>query len=240
MLGNRADAEDATQDAFLRAHRQAGTFHGECAPSTWLFAIARNACLDRLRARSPRRFAALDEIVARGLADAAPHPPTPRHASADAVVERRHHVAAVREGCLLGTLACLTDDQRAAFVLRTLCDVGTAETAAILGRSENAVRVLTHRARTRLKDFLCRNCSLWDAVNPCRCTNLVEFSLAQGWIGPDDERLADGDAWAEGAASAIESVARLTALYATLEAPHLRSDVAAQIRADLAGMVTAS
>lgn len=244
MLGNRVDAEDVTQDTFLRAHQRAATFHGECAPTTWLFAIARNACLDRLRARSPRRFTALHDVVGRGLVDAAsvaPSTPDRRHAAADVVADRRRFVSAVREGCLLGTLACLTDDQRAAFVLRTLCDLSTSDTATVLGRSENAVRVLTHRARVRLKEFLCRHCSLWDAANPCRCSNLVAFSLAHGWIGPDDTDLTavDADALARRAASAIEGVARLAALYGSLETPPLRSDVAARIRAGIAGLAAA-
>ena len=72
MLGNRADAEDATQETFLKAHRSALTFAGECSQSTWVFAIARNTCLDMLRSRSPRSFDDLEEITARardGLVD---------------------------------------------------------------------------------------------------------------------------------------------------------------------------
>lgn len=209
MLGDRAEAEDATQETFLRAHRAADSFDGRCAPSTWLFAIARNACLDRLRDRDRRRrpsFASLQSVISRAEAGAAVE------------AERRQYVAAVREGCLLATLSCLTDDQRAAFVLRTLCDLGTADVAAVLGRSENAVRVLLSRARRSLKGFLCRNCSVYDAAGPCRCENLVAFSLAQGWIGPGDRRVDPvraADA-ADAAAVAVDDVGRLAALYTTV------------------------
>lgn len=234
MLGNRADAEDAVQDAFLRAHARAATFRGGAAPSTWLLAIVRNACLDRLRARTPRRFDGLEDAIDQAAASATPPHPTALHRPADDAAERRAYVAAVREGCLLGTLACLTDDQRAAFVLRTLADLDVADVAAILGRSENAVRVLTSRARARLKAFLCRHCSLWDAANPCRCENLVEFSLARGWIGPDDRRLDDLDA--ESIAVGVAEVARLAALYRSLPTPELRPEVSAQVRAALAAL----
>lgn len=231
MLGNRADAEDATQEAFLRAHRQASTFQGECAPATWLYAIARNACLDRLRTRATRRFAALDDVVALGVRDAAAARPAP-HGPADDAAERRRYVAAVREGCLLGTLACLTDAQRAAFVLRTLTDLSTQEAAVVLGRTPNAVRVLVHRARTRLKDFLCRSCSLWDAANPCRCENLVTFSLARGWIGAGDAR-ADASRVAD-AAAVVDELGRLAAIYAAVPTPEAAADVGDRLRASLA------
>lgn len=233
MLGNDGDAEDAVQETFLRAHRAAAGFRGDTAtPTTWVFAIARNVCLDQLRARTPRRFTTLEDVVGHGSCGALGASATPPHAPADVVAERRQYVAAVREGCLTGTLACLTDDQRAAFVLRTLCDLSTTETAAVLGRTPNAVRVLVHRARARLTAFLCRHCSLWDRANACRCESLVEFSLAHGWVGPDDQK-AD-DAGAERVAEVVEQVARLGALYRTLEAPALRGDAAARLREALA------
>ncbi len=49
LLGNREDAEEVTSEAFLRAFERAATFRGECPFRGWLFAIARNLCLDRLR-----------------------------------------------------------------------------------------------------------------------------------------------------------------------------------------------
>lgn len=242
MLGSRQDAEDATQEAFLRAHREAASFRGECAPRTWLFTIARHVCLDRLRHRAVRRFATLDDVVAHGSrADARPSGP---EVPADDAADRRGYVAAVREGCLLGTLACLSPDQRTAFVLRTLTDLGTSEVAEVLGRSPNAVRVLVHRARARLKQFLCRHCTLWDPANPCRCENLVAFSLARGWIAPDDARSDDahrgsarpGRADADAAARAVDDVARLAGIYAATLGGRARDDAAGRLRDGLAAL----
>lgn len=238
MLGSRADAEDATQETFLRAHREASMFRGACAPSTWLFAIARNVCLDRLRARTARRFTALDDVVEHGIREAAR--PGALHVGAEDAAQRAQYVAAVRDGCLLGTLACLTADQRAAFVLRTLTDLATDEVAQVLDRSPNAVRVLVHRARARLKDFLCRRCSLWDEANPCRCENLVAFSLARGWIGPDDAGSpgAHDRQVAEAAARAVDDVARLATLYAGACGADGRADAAARLHGALAHLET--
>lgn len=231
MLGSWPDAEDVVQETFLRAHREASTFRGACAPRTWLFTIARNACLDRLRTRSARSFTALEDVVARGIREAAR--PGALHVGADDAAHREQYVAAVRDGCLLGTLACLTNDQRAAFVLRTLTDLPADEVARVLDRSPNAVRVLVHRARARLKDFLCRRCSLWDQANPCRCDNLVAFSLARGWIGPDDAGTPGDRRLAEAAASAVDDVARMTTLYASACDGDARAEATARLHAAL-------
>jgi RNA polymerase sigma-70 factor (ECF subfamily) len=227
MLGHRADAEDAVQETFLKALRQAPQFDGRSAPSTWLFAIARNTCLDRLRAggRPVRTFAGLEGLIDQAL-DGDPD-------DVAGEVERQWYVAAVREGCLLATLSCLTPDQRAAFVLRVLCGLDVGEVAAVLERSDNAVRVLTSRARQALKGFLCRNCSLYDPDNRCACRNLAGFSLARGWVTADDRRLPDGRAAevAARAASAVDDLARLTAVYRCLDEPQPRPELLARLRA---------
>src|SRR5437660_1211166 len=49
LLGNREDAEEVTSEAFLRAFERAASYRGECPFRGWLFGIARNLCLDRLR-----------------------------------------------------------------------------------------------------------------------------------------------------------------------------------------------
>ncbi|HVB27857.1 MAG TPA: sigma-70 family RNA polymerase sigma factor, partial [Mycobacteriales bacterium] len=53
-LGDREEAADAVQDAFLSALRAAGSFRGDAAVTTWLHRIVVNACLDRIRRRTAR------------------------------------------------------------------------------------------------------------------------------------------------------------------------------------------
>jgi hypothetical protein len=97
--------------------------------------------------------------------------------------ERRYLTQEVREGCLAGLLRGLSFHQRCAFILHVLVGLSVSEAAEVLEKSEPATKVLIHRARTNLKNFLCRNCSLYDPGNRCRCRNLIHFSLQQGWIG---------------------------------------------------------
>jgi RNA polymerase sigma-70 factor (ECF subfamily) len=60
ILGNREDAEDATQEAFLAALRKASSFRRAAAFSTWLYRVAVNAATDQARRRGRARLAALD------------------------------------------------------------------------------------------------------------------------------------------------------------------------------------
>lgn len=55
LLGDAADAEDAMQEVFVKAYRSLGRFRGEAAPSSWLYRISTNHCLNLLRSRKRRR-----------------------------------------------------------------------------------------------------------------------------------------------------------------------------------------
>lgn len=55
LLSNEADAQDACQEIFLKAHRYRESFRGEAKPSTWLFRVTTTTCLNRLRSRGRRR-----------------------------------------------------------------------------------------------------------------------------------------------------------------------------------------
>jgi RNA polymerase sigma-70 factor (ECF subfamily) len=72
ILGNREDAEDATQEAFLAALRKAATFRRAAAFSTWLYRIAVNAATDQARRRGRARLTTLDPEDAGVVADPGP------------------------------------------------------------------------------------------------------------------------------------------------------------------------
>ena len=63
MMGNREEAEEATQDVFLRIHRSLDEFRGESKLSSWIFRITANVCISRLR-RKQLKIVSLDEPVA--------------------------------------------------------------------------------------------------------------------------------------------------------------------------------
>jgi RNA polymerase sigma-70 factor, ECF subfamily len=65
MLGNREEAEEATQDVFLRIHRSLDEFRGESKLSSWIFRIAANVCITRLR-KKQLEMTSLDEPAEPG------------------------------------------------------------------------------------------------------------------------------------------------------------------------------
>jgi RNA polymerase sigma factor (sigma-70 family) len=130
MLGSVEEAEDALQHTFLAAYRDLLRSDKPIHLRPWLYAIARNRCLSVLRARRER---AADD----------PLEPSTEHLSHE--VERRHDLRA-----LLGDLAELPPDQRAALVLAELGDMSHDEIGAVLECPKEKVKALVFQARSSL------------------------------------------------------------------------------------------
>jgi RNA polymerase sigma-70 factor, ECF subfamily len=138
-LGDRHEAEDATERTFLAALANLSRFEERALPAdgegastfkVWLFQIARNVVAERRRRRRRRPETTLDAV-----ADLA----APLDLEADAA-RRDDGRAALR------AISRLSGDRRRAVVLRFVDELSTAEIAGIMGRSEGSVRVLIHRA----------------------------------------------------------------------------------------------
>jgi RNA polymerase sigma-70 factor (ECF subfamily) len=133
VLQNEADAEDATQTAFLSAYRAFERGERPERPLNWLIAIAHNVCRQRFResARRPRFVELDDNVAARQADDGAPSAEEIRRA--------------------LGFLAF---NQRAALVMRELQGRSYSEIASTLGVSTAAVETLLFRARRAMREQL--------------------------------------------------------------------------------------
>jgi RNA polymerase sigma-70 factor (ECF subfamily) len=141
MLGSALEAEDAAQEAFLRAYRALGSYDASRPFSTWLLSITAHHCIDRIRRRRMQEVSleALPACRAELSLDGNP----------EATAERDGEAERVRCG-----LASLPEGYRVVVVLRYWHDLGYGEIAGILGESESAVKSRLHRARRRLAEFL--------------------------------------------------------------------------------------
>ena len=126
-LGDRSQAEDAVQDAFLRCLEKAPDFESPAHARAWLLRVTVNGCKSRLRAPWRRRTAP--------LLDAYP-------------------AAAPEEGTLLEAMQALPARDRAVLHLYYYEGYQTAEIAALTGLREGSVRSRLTRARTRLRQVL--------------------------------------------------------------------------------------
>jgi RNA polymerase sigma-70 factor (ECF subfamily) len=132
MLGSATEAEDAAQDAFLKAWRSLPRFRGTSAFSTWLYRITTNRCLDIIAARRPSET--LDDARAGDRRD----DPARR-------VQQREEM-----GALTASIARLPAEQRAALVLREFEGLSYDEVADVLQISLAAVKGRIHRARAQI------------------------------------------------------------------------------------------
>jgi RNA polymerase sigma-70 factor (ECF subfamily) len=131
MLRDRFAAEEAVQDTFVKAHRSLGTFRGQSAFGTWLLAICRRSCVDRLRSRTAQVIP-LEEARALRQETASP--------------ELRMD--------LERALADLPGADREAFVLVDVLGHSREEAAVIAGVPSSTMRSRVARARERLADAL--------------------------------------------------------------------------------------
>jgi RNA polymerase sigma-70 factor, ECF subfamily len=135
-LNNHEDANDAAQDAFLRAYRAIGRFRGDSAFSTWLYRIAVNTCLNFRAARKPAGSELPDSLV----------DPRP---GAQATVETDERSRRVREA-----VSRLPDKQRATVILKVYHDLTHKEVAGILGATVGTVKANLFHALGNLKKSL--------------------------------------------------------------------------------------
>lgn len=139
LLGDRAEAEDITQEAMVKLWKIAPDWRrGEAKPATWLYTVTRNLCLDRLR-RADRRSDTLDAVPE--IEDTAP--------SAFRTLRE-----AERAEALQAALGDLPVRQRTAVVLRHLEGLSNPEIAQVMDLSVEAVESLTARGKRMLAKAL--------------------------------------------------------------------------------------
>jgi RNA polymerase sigma-70 factor, ECF subfamily len=149
MLGNDADAEEVAQEAMLKAFKNLASFRQESKFSTWLIQIAMNEA--KMKLRKDRRHL-YDSIDNGQTTDEGDYIPTDfadwREIPSDALEQRE-----LREA-LEKALKSLPEKYRTVLILRDVQQMSIAETAQILGLSEENVKTRTSRARLQMRDLL--------------------------------------------------------------------------------------
>jgi RNA polymerase sigma-70 factor (ECF subfamily) len=150
MLGNASEAEEAAQEAFLRAYTHLRSYDPNRPFRSWLLSIASHYCIDQLRRRRINWLSLEDEIAAPGdpgdpvhirLASDRPRP--------EAVMMQRE-----QEEHIQHVLTTLSPTDRAAITLRYWYDYSYEEIADVLSLTVSAVKSRLHRARRALAKAL--------------------------------------------------------------------------------------
>ena len=130
-VGNKHDAEDLTNQTFVKMIESIGRFEWRTVPiSAWLFRIAHNLAMDHFRSR--KRWQPEEE------------PPEPPGAEERSAEEEAFH--AIGERSMLEMIEGLSEDQQQVLTLKFVFDFSNAEVGTILGKSEGAIKSLQHRA----------------------------------------------------------------------------------------------
>jgi RNA polymerase sigma-70 factor (ECF subfamily) len=143
ILRDRAAAEDAAQETFMKLWRALPGFDGRAQLSTWVYAITRNAAISALRRRRPEASLADPAVEAAAESVALE--------AAGAEVAQGPDVA---DAALAREIEALPEKQRAVITLYYLEERPTEEVAAMLGMPVNTVKTHLHRARARLAERL--------------------------------------------------------------------------------------
>jgi RNA polymerase sigma factor (sigma-70 family) len=144
MLGSREDAEDVMQETWSAAHRAMVRDDRELTIRAWLYAIARNRCLNAMRSSGPRPTLVPVDVSDEGSGGLYQLPST--HSAADSLADRE------RFRVLVGDIQELPENQRTALVLHELDALSYDEIAGVLNVSVGAVKSLLVRARVGLTE----------------------------------------------------------------------------------------
>jgi RNA polymerase sigma-70 factor (ECF subfamily) len=156
-LVGEAEAEDLTQEVFIKVSQALGTFRGEAQLSTWIYRIATNVVIDKTRTVSFRHEAErgelenLDEAGAAELWTGGASPSLEQQRMRQEMIE-----------CFVTFLDRLPVDYRTVFVLSDLEELANGEIADILGVSLETVKIRLHRGRARLLQELKAHCKAED------------------------------------------------------------------------------
>lgn len=152
LVGRLEEAEDLTQEVFLRIYRARKGYRPRAKFSTWLFTIANNLALNHLRGKGRNPTVALN-TGGDASGTRAVRPPEERalarEGTPSAQLRKVELSDVVREA-----LKILGEDQKVAVLLNKYEDMSYAEIAEVMGRSEAAVKSLLARARNHLREQL--------------------------------------------------------------------------------------
>ena len=187
LVRDRADAEELTQDSYTRAIQRIDELRDPQASLAWLYRIATNVCLDRLRRRQPATVPLETEVGEPDHSDDIGGLGQPASEMQNAL-ERSE-----MSECVQKYLETLPDDYRTVIFLHDVYDLSNPEIAELLGCSVATAKIRLHRARVRLRGVLNAACTfeidergvmVCDPVSSATCEGLQSPSCCHSSTDP--------------------------------------------------------
>ncbi|MEL0650442.1 RNA polymerase sigma factor [Algibacter sp. TI.3.09] len=180
MVGNVADAEDITQEVFIKVITALAKFNGESKFRTWLYRITVNHFLNNKKKNGKLQvvnfenyFNDIDNIPSFDLND-------------QEQKEYRDTIEEIRINCTTGMLLCLSQEQRMIYILGEMFDLDHNLGGEILGITPGNFRIKLMRTRKELYNWMNKKCGLVNTNNPCRCSKKTRGYVAAGIVDPEN------------------------------------------------------
>ncbi|WP_240911400.1 RNA polymerase sigma factor [Paludisphaera soli] len=149
IVGNLDEAEDLSQDVFLRVYKARRGYRPKAKFSTWLFTIANNLAMNHARTRGRKPAGSLGSAPDDSRAESPAYGVPGRETTASAQMRKVELSEIVRDA-----LQVLNEDQKMAVLLNKFEEMSYAEIAQVMNRSPAAVKSLLARARNELRERL--------------------------------------------------------------------------------------
>ena len=180
MAGNVQDAEDLTQEIFIKVITALGKFEGKSKFRTWLYRITVNHFLNNKKKHSKLNvvsfeayFNSIDAIPSFDLND-------------QEAKEYKDTIEEIRINCTTGMLMCLSKEQRMIYILGEMFEIDHNMGSEILGITPGNFRVKLMRTRKELYNWMNKKCGLVNTNNPCRCSKKTRGYVTEGKVDPNN------------------------------------------------------
>ncbi len=179
-VGNVHDAEDLTQEVFIKVITALSKFKGESKFTTWLYRITVNHFLNSKKQSSKLKFVNFENYF-----DSIDAVPT-SDLNEQEEKELKDTIEEIRINCTTGMLLCLSKEQRIIYILGEMFEVGHTLGGEILGITPGNFRVKLMRTRKELYNWMNKKCGLVNVKNPCKCSKKTRGYINEGKVDPDN------------------------------------------------------
>ncbi|HEV8505437.1 MAG TPA: RNA polymerase sigma factor [Chitinophagaceae bacterium] len=180
MTRNVEDAEDLTQEVFVKAITALSKFEGRSKFRTWLYRITVNHFLNARKKTT--ELSVIDFESYFNSIDNIPNSKLTVQEESDL----SETIEEIRINCTAGMLLCLDREQRLVYILGEMFDIDHHLASEIMGISAGNFRIRLMRAREDLYNWMNEKCGLVNKNNPCRCSKKTKGFIKAGVVDPGD------------------------------------------------------
>ncbi len=180
MFGNIEDAEDASQEIWIKVITKLSSFKNNSSFRTWLYRIAVNHILNYKKSNKEQVLSSFEQH--RALIENLKSEKTSAVYNAEkALLEQETKVE-----CMTGMLLCLNREQRIVFILGSIFNFNSQLGAVFLNVSSQNFRQQLSRARKQLRNYMNNECSLINPNGKCSCKLKTQAAINAGIVNPNN------------------------------------------------------